>query len=89
MLEMVGELIDHSVGSWNNDLVRTYFMEDEVKLILGLPISFMRCKNKVIWHYSRNGDYTVRTGYGVALELQANGELGRKGTRIGSGDLTD
>ncbi|KAB2599357.1 ribonuclease H protein [Pyrus ussuriensis x Pyrus communis] len=40
--------------------------EEEGNLILGLPISLAGCKDRVIWHYSRNGDYTVRKGYGVA-----------------------
>ncbi|XP_008392737.1 uncharacterized protein [Malus domestica] len=81
---MVGELFEHSTGSWKKELVLNYFEEEEAKLILGLPISLDGCHDKLIWHYSRNGEYTVRSGYGVAMDLQANGELDRKGTGMGS-----
>ncbi|KAM1801208.1 hypothetical protein ACFX11_032846 [Malus domestica] len=47
---------------------------------MGLPMSIGGCSDKVIWHYSKDGDYTVRTGYDVAMEMQENGELGRKRT---------
>ncbi|KAB2606191.1 hypothetical protein D8674_005908 [Pyrus ussuriensis x Pyrus communis] len=43
-------------------------------------LSIGGCSDRVIWHYSKNGDYMVRTGYGVAMVMQENGELGRKGT---------
>ncbi|KAM1642119.1 hypothetical protein ACFX2K_012097 [Malus domestica] len=56
------------------------FDEEESKLILGLPVSLVGCGDRVIWHYAKNGEYTVRTGYGVAMEMQENGEFGRQGT---------
>ncbi|XP_009348699.1 uncharacterized protein LOC103940329 [Pyrus x bretschneideri] len=81
---MVGELFEHSMGSWKKELVLNYFEEEEAKLILGLPISLGGCHDKLIWHYSRNGKYTVISGYGVAMDLQANREWDRKGTGMGS-----
>ncbi|KAM1403256.1 hypothetical protein ACFX2I_011887 [Malus domestica] len=51
------------------------FDEEESKLILGLPVSLVGCGDRVIWHYAKNGEYTVRTGYGVAMEMQENGEF--------------
>ncbi|KAM1263189.1 hypothetical protein ACFX2G_028830 [Malus domestica] len=77
---MVGDLIDSELGSWNSTLVRTCFEEEENTMIMGLLISVARCKDRIIWHYSTNGAYSVRMGYGVAMEMQANGLLGRKGT---------
>ncbi|XP_048426139.1 uncharacterized protein LOC125470719 [Pyrus x bretschneideri] len=53
-------------------------------LILGLPVSIGGCSDRVIWHYSKNDDYTVRTGHGVAMEMQENGELRRKRMRSSS-----
>ena len=66
---MVRELIDSKVGAWKVDLIRRCFEEEEGNVILGLPITSVGCKDRVIWHYSRNGDYTIRTGYGVAMEM--------------------
>lgn len=44
----------------------------------------MGCPDRLIWHYFNNGSYTVRTGYGVAIEMEENGKLGRKETGAGS-----
>lgn len=77
---MVEELIDSEVGAWKNDMVRRCFEEDKGTLILGLPMSVEACLDRVIWHYSKDGDYTVRMGYGITMEMQENGEHGRKGT---------
>ncbi|KAB2611746.1 hypothetical protein D8674_019778 [Pyrus ussuriensis x Pyrus communis] len=75
---MVRELIDLEVEAWNVGLIRQCFKEEDGNVILGLPISLVGCKDRVIWHYSRNEDHTVSTRYEVAMEMQENGELGRK-----------
>lgn len=77
---MVSDLIDLQGGVWKEDLVPRCFVEKECSLILGMPVSLAGCEDRVIWHYAKNGDYTVRTGYGVAVEMQENGEFGRRGT---------
>ncbi|KAB2608743.1 hypothetical protein D8674_011911 [Pyrus ussuriensis x Pyrus communis] len=60
-----------------------FFNEEEGTIILRLPVSLMGCPDRLIWHYFNNGSYTVRTGYGVAIEMEENGKLGRKETGAG------
>ncbi|KAB2622478.1 ribonuclease H protein [Pyrus ussuriensis x Pyrus communis] len=78
------DLMEPGTGQWNEGLVRSLFMEEEARFVLGLPISISRVPDKLIWHHTRNGVYTVRTGYGLALDLFANGELGKRGLGMGT-----
>ncbi|KAM1749205.1 hypothetical protein ACFX12_010105 [Malus domestica] len=68
----VADLIDSDMGAWKSILVRTWFDEEESKIILGLPVSVAGCMDRLIWHYSADDAYTVRTRYGVAMEMQTN-----------------
>lgn len=56
---MVEEMIDSEVGAWKSDVVRRCFEVEESNLILGLPVSVGGCSDRLIWHYSKDGDYTV------------------------------
>lgn len=57
------------------------FDEQEAKIILGMPLSQFGCPDWLIWHYTRNGAYSMKSGYMVAQEMNQNGELGCK--RVG------
>lgn len=65
--------MDESGGLWNKDLI------EEAHIILSMPLSRSGCTNKLIWHYTKNGLYTVKSGYLIAQDLSQNGEIGRKG----------
>ena len=47
--------------------------------ILSILISRSDLGDILIWHHSKNGEYTVKSGYGLALGLMENGDLGKKG----------
>lgn len=79
---MVNDLINPVTGLWKTELVRRCFEEEESNIILGIPTSLEGCNDRIIWHQTSNGDYTVRTGYGIAMGMQENGELERKGTGV-------
>ncbi|KAM2050575.1 hypothetical protein ACFX16_032287 [Malus domestica] len=81
---MVDALINSKWGARKEDLIRKVFEEEEGNIILGLPISLMGYPDKLIWHYSNNGAYTVRMVYGVVMDMGENRELGRKRTGGGS-----
>ncbi|XP_070672442.1 uncharacterized protein [Malus domestica] len=82
---MVNELIDKDLKAWNKDLIIAGFNCDDVVPILSILISRMRCYDRMVWHHTTNGVYTVRYGYGVAWSLLENGGLGRKGRGATSG----
>ena len=81
---MVCDLMDPLTHMWVPGLIQEGFNEVEAKLILSTPISWTGGCDKLVWFHSRNGVYSVRSGYGVALELMENGMLGRKGRGAGS-----
>ncbi|CAB4277831.1 unnamed protein product [Prunus armeniaca] len=49
-----------------------------------MPLSRWGCPDRLMWHFHKQGVYTVRSGYGLALYLKRNGELGFKGDGEGS-----
>ncbi|KAM1546033.1 hypothetical protein ACFX10_046299 [Malus domestica] len=75
----VSELIDSGSSSWKRDLILASFHQDDVRLILSIPLSKTGCRDRMVWHHNANGVYSVRSGYGVAMNLMENGALGKKG----------
>ncbi|BFG20220.1 hypothetical protein CerSpe_064940 [Prunus speciosa] len=75
--DLVQGLIDPGTQTWNRDLVMLCFNGEEAQTILSLPTSRWGCEDKMIWHFSAHGGYSIRYGYDVVLDMQKNGELGR------------
>ncbi|KAM1406093.1 hypothetical protein ACFXTH_000797 [Malus domestica] len=75
----VRDLIDPVSKSWKEEVISAGFNRDEARKILIIPLSKYGCHDRLVWHYTVNGDYSVKTGYGVAINLMENGALGRKG----------
>ncbi|KAM2204787.1 hypothetical protein ACFX1S_024390 [Malus domestica] len=76
---LVSDLIDSGSNFWRVDLISASFHRDDVAPILSIPLSRTGCCDRMVWHHNANGDYSVRSGYGVAINLMENGALGRKG----------
>lgn len=62
-LQKVNELLHPSEGGWNKELLKQLFTEEEVTNIIQIPVSSLGTKDRLIWMPSRNGQYTVTTGY--------------------------
>ena len=54
LLTYVSELINLSSGDWDVDLVKEIFWEEDVKVILALPVHEGR-DNLIAWHYDNHG----------------------------------
>ncbi|XP_070667822.1 uncharacterized protein [Malus domestica] len=76
---MVCDLIDSGSNSWKSNIIRAGFHREDADTILSIPLSYFGCDDKKVWHYTANGDYSVKSGYGVAMDLMENGALGKKG----------
>lgn len=60
----VADVIDQRKGTWRKQL----FSKEEVKAIGSIPISKFKRKELLVWHYSSNGAYSVKSGYHLTLQ---------------------
>ncbi|CAL1413360.1 unnamed protein product [Linum trigynum] len=65
---LVSELICPFSRSWNVDLLTSLFLPESVSLILSIPLLLQASPDKLIWHHSPTGEYTVKTGYHVLTD---------------------
>ena len=67
-------MIEHEPG-WNVDLVESIFLPVEAQTILGIPVSRFHSSDKLIWHETNNGQFTVRSAYHLAMSHQHGGDV--------------
>ncbi|KAL6998767.1 hypothetical protein U1Q18_043543, partial [Sarracenia purpurea var. burkii] len=49
-------------GRWNSQAIRSMLPLD-ADLIEAIPLSVQNNEDVLVWHYSKDGRYSVRTGY--------------------------
>ncbi|KAK0606351.1 hypothetical protein LWI29_036812 [Acer saccharum] len=59
-------------GNWNVNLVQSCFLVDDVDMILSIPSSRSNVVDSLLWHYEKNGMYSVCNGYWVGRALSSN-----------------
>ncbi|CAI8597265.1 unnamed protein product [Vicia faba] len=57
---LVNSLIDKDLGQWKRDLIFSTFEAEEAKLIVSIPLSRQNPEDKIIWHWEKNDEYSVR-----------------------------
>uniref|UniRef100_A0A803QE56 CCHC-type domain-containing protein n=1 Tax=Cannabis sativa TaxID=3483 RepID=A0A803QE56_CANSA len=57
-------------GCWDEEFVRVVFNEEDADIILKLPSTGWDIEDKIMWHYTKNGEYSVKSGYCMAMELR-------------------
>ena len=70
---MIADLLDPDTGWWNRVLVMQHFNHEDGEAILRVPLSRRVIQDSLFWTFTKSGDYTVRSGYQVARELQKEG----------------
>ena len=69
----VADLMQGSPLEWDSEKIRSSFLPYDAEAILQIPISNCSPPDKLIWHATRNGKYTVRSGYHLLLhEVQTS-----------------
>jgi hypothetical protein len=58
-------------GKWNKELIRAMFARDDAEAILGIPESESGIEDVMRWHYSKDGEYSVKSGYRVAMTVSS------------------
>ena len=72
-LDRVEQLIDKKLGLWDATLVKST-LPHNVEAILSIPISLTFPKDSLVWAWTKNGTFTVRSAYGVASNLPKEGK---------------
>ena len=66
----VADLIDHRTRQWNRPLLHTTFLQSTMEDIQSIKIGEEGDRDKLRWKENKNGCFSVRTAYRVALRLK-------------------
>ncbi|WOL20432.1 hypothetical protein Cni_G29237 [Canna indica] len=62
---LISDFFDREIYMWNTQMVQSFFSRSVADLILSVEI--LPSADQPHWHYSSNGEYTVASGYKIAL----------------------
>ncbi|KAL4283913.1 hypothetical protein GQ457_16G013600 [Hibiscus cannabinus] len=65
---LVAHLLDCPNREWKNDKLRTLFSNEEVEEIKLIPIGGPNTKDELVWASTKDGNYSVKSGYKAVLE---------------------
>ncbi|KAK3210947.1 hypothetical protein Dsin_015653 [Dipteronia sinensis] len=57
------DIIKTNSGGWDVPKVHECFLKDDVDFILSIPSSISAQKDALLWHFDKNDDYSVKSGY--------------------------
>ncbi|KAK2657148.1 hypothetical protein Ddye_010200 [Dipteronia dyeriana] len=60
------------LGSWDVNLLNSIFREEDVTVILSIPIGRNWAPNSLQWHYDQKGCYSAKRGYWVGCSLRSD-----------------
>ncbi|EPS69206.1 hypothetical protein M569_05560, partial [Genlisea aurea] len=73
----VKELIISNQAEWNLSRLRQTFSSSDVHCILAIPLAKNPYPDRLIWHFTRQGEYSVKTGYQL---LKSTSEMNSPGS---------
>ncbi|KAK2404541.1 hypothetical protein QL285_053869 [Trifolium repens] len=76
---LVSTLIDPDTKQWKRDLLSHLFYLHEAKQILSIPISQRLPSDKIIWHFERDGEYSVRSAHHLLKQHNSRNVAGTSG----------
>ncbi|XP_048615701.1 uncharacterized protein LOC125588412 [Brassica napus] len=65
----VSDIINQESKEWDVGLLDDYVHPDDIPLIRSMAISSTHRRDTFCWNYTRNGQYTVKSGYWVSQNL--------------------
>ncbi|XP_075670123.1 uncharacterized protein LOC142639871 [Castanea sativa] len=66
----VSDLIDWQNHQWDKEIIEALFHLFDVKAILKVPLSRRVVQDALVWTLTKNGRYTVKSGYHVAKQMR-------------------
>ena len=67
-------LVSDGTG-WDRDCLIAYFNPADVEAILRIKLPSRRCDDFIAWHKGKNGIFSVRSAYNMALQLHHVGTI--------------
>lgn len=68
---MVRDLLREDYSGWDVDTVQALFSLEEAGRILKLPLRRLQGPDRLVWSFTKNGIYSVKTGYMQIVENDA------------------
>ncbi|KAH9668523.1 reverse transcriptase domain-containing protein [Citrus sinensis] len=65
----VAELITAD-STWNEAKLKHHFCEEDTEAMLKISLPPSHKEDSLLWHFDKKGEYTVKSGYQVALKLK-------------------
>jgi len=66
---LVSSLMNSESKEWDARILAQYVEQEDIQLIMSLAISPTHRKDSFCWSYTKNGQYTVKSGYWVAINI--------------------
>jgi hypothetical protein len=66
----VADLINQENHTWKEDMVQEIFLEHVAKEILNIRLPSFEVEDSVAWSLEKNGVFSVRSAYRLALDLR-------------------
>ncbi|XP_010481142.1 PREDICTED: uncharacterized protein LOC104759979 [Camelina sativa] len=73
---MVNHLINPYTKEWHMPILEEFMDPVDIPIVLSMEISKSFKPDKLIWHYTKSGKYSVKSGYRLARELIKEVEIG-------------
>ncbi|KAH9797396.1 putative reverse transcriptase/RNA-dependent DNA polymerase [Citrus sinensis] len=55
---------------WNEGKLNHHFMQDDIAVILKIPLPKDLADDEPMWHFDKRGEYSVKSGYQLALKIK-------------------
>ncbi|CAN1120136.1 Putative ribonuclease H protein At1g65750 [Linum perenne] len=69
---VVQDLMMRGVPEWDEEHILQLFGSRDAMQILSIPLGSYNLNDKLIWHFNKDGRYTVRSAYRVYMERVLN-----------------
>lgn len=79
----VADLIDPLTSTWNKHLIEEHLWPIDRERILSIPVGSIYSDDRFVWHYARNGKFSVKTAYHAMKCEQRSDEGDRRGEGSG------
>ena len=66
---MVSALINEA-NCWDEKMIYEHFDKMDADLITKIPLPRRPREDELIWHYGKNGQFSVKSGYQTALQIK-------------------